>query len=91
MTRRWPEEERSRGEAEYPDLLDRISFDGSRVGFDGSRVGLDGYGVSSVGSRVGLDGSRGTQTDPDGRLEVIWRMFLGDGLGACHEQFREDY
>ena len=88
LTSRWPEEERGGGEAEHPELLHKISFDGSgvgldgsRIGFDGSSVGLDGYSVSSVGSRVGLDGSRvsldgsrGTQTDPDGQLEVIWMM-----------------
>ena len=78
---RWPEEERGGGEAEHPELLHKISFDGSGVGLDGSRIGMDGYSVSSVGSRVGwdgsrssLDGSRGTQTDPDKQVEVIWMM-----------------
>ena len=86
MTSRWPEEERGRGEEENPDLLDRITLDGSIVGldgfsFDGSRVSLDGYKVSSDGYKVGLDGARasldeprGIQTDPDRWLEVIWMM-----------------
>ena len=67
MTSRWPEEERGRGEAENSDFLDRISF--------------DGFSVEVDGSRVGLDGSRGTLlgTDPDGRLEVTWRV-LGEHL-----------
>ena len=66
MTSRWPEEERGRGEEENPDLLDRITLDGSIVGldgfsFDGSRVSLDGYkvglgGFSFDGSRVSSDG-----------------------------------
>ena len=67
LTSRWPEEERGGGEAESPDLLDRITLDGSIVGLDGFRVGLDG-------SRVNLDGPRGIQTNPDGWLEVIWMM-----------------
>lgn len=79
MTSRWPEEERGRGEEENPDLLDRITLDGSIVGldgfsFDGSRVSLDGYKVGLDGARVSLDEPRGIQTDPDRLLEVIWMM-----------------
>jgi len=71
---RWPEEERGRGEEENPDLLDRITLDGSIVGldgfsFDGSRVSLDGYKVGLDGARVSLDEPRGIQTDPDRLLE----------------------
>ena len=64
---RWPEEERGRGEAEDPDLFDRISLDGTSVNLDGTRASLDG-------SRVSLDGSTGTQTDFDGQLEVTWML-----------------
>ena len=79
LTSRWPEEERGGGEAESPDLLDRItldrfSLDGSRDSLDGSIVGLDGSRVTLDGSRVNLDGPRGIQTNLDGWLEVIWMM-----------------
>ena len=79
MTSRWPEEERGRGEEENPDLLDRITLDGSIVGLDGftldgSRVSSDGYKVGLDGARVSLDEPRGIQTDPDRLLEVIWMM-----------------
>ena len=70
MTIRWPEEERGGGETENADLLNRISLGGSRGSLDGSRNSLDG-------SRNSLDGSRVTQTDPDGRLEVI-RIMSGE-------------
>ena len=42
---RWPEEERERGKAVDPDLLDRINLDGSTASLDGSRgtqTDLDG-------------------------------------------------
>ena len=88
---RWPEEERGRGEAVDPDLVDRISLDGSRASLDGSRASLDGSKISLDGSTISLDGSRasldgslGTQTDFDGRLEVTW-MILGRYSGVYDE------
>ena len=83
MTSRWPEEERGRGEEENPDLLDRITLDGSIVGldgfsFDGSRDSLDGPIFGLDGSIVTLDGSRVNLDGPTTRIPASTFMVAID-------------